>query len=162
MMKSTFLKIPLVSVQFVALIFLQVPIFLPLAEKVLSLPTRGAICHQDHRLCGCSAERIANHTCCCARSAEAARLAGVPEVQDSDSCCHRQDRPTVRHSLMMAPCGAASPLFVSSVQDYLFFQYPGEISSPVMLDLPFFECPGTLLTGYFDPPDPPPRKLYLV
>lgn len=163
MMKSNYLKIPLVSVQFVALILLQVPIFLPLAGKILSSPVRGAVCYHDHRLCGCSAERIANRTCCCARSAEAARLAAGSEEQDSgDSCCHRQQRPTARHSLMMAPCGAASPLFVSSVQEYLFVQYQGEISSPVALDLAFFDCPGTLRTGYIDPPDPPPRKQFFV
>jgi hypothetical protein len=163
MMNSNFLKIPLVSVQLVALILLQVPIFLPLAEKVLSSPARGAVCYHDHRLCGCSAERIANRTCCCARSAEAARLATVPEEHESDdSCCHHRKSPTARLALMMAPCGAASPLFVSSVQDYLFVQYPGEISSPVTLDLSFFDCPGTLRMGYSDPPDPPPRKLFFV
>lgn len=163
MMKSNFLKIPLVSVQLVALILLQVPLFLPLAGKVLFSSARGAVCHGDHRLCGCSAERIANHTCCCARSAEAARLAAGQDEQDSDdSCCHPRQRPTSRHSLTMAPCGAASPLFVSSVQDYLFAQYPGELSLPVTLDLAFFDCPGTVSTGYFDPPDPPPRMLFFV
>jgi len=162
MMNSNFLKIPLVSVQLVALILLQVPIFLPLVGKVLSSPARGTVCYHDHRLCGCSAERIANHTCCCARSAEAARLAAGPDDQDSgDSCCHRRQRPTSRYSLMMAPCGAASPLFVSSVQDYLFARYPGEISSPVTLDLAFFDSPGTVCSGYFDPPDPPPRMLFV-
>lgn len=163
MMKSNFLKIPLVSVQLVALILLQVPIFLPLVGKALSSPARSAVCYHDHRLCGCSAERIANHTCCCARSAEAARLAAAHEEKDGDdSCCHRRQYPPDRHSLMMVPCGATSPLFVSSVQDYLFDQYLGEISSPVTLELAHFDCSGTVRTGYFDPPDPPPKKQYFV
>lgn len=163
MMKSDFLKISLVSVQFAALILLQLPIFLPLVEKALSSPARGAVCYHDHRLCGCSAERIANRTCCCARSAEAARLAtGFAEQYSGDSCCHRRKSPPARHSLMMAPCGAASPLFVSSVQDYLFVRCPGEISSPVPLNLAFSDCPGTLRTGYVDPPDPPPKMRFSV
>ncbi|MHC1698651.1 MAG: hypothetical protein AB9919_11440 [Geobacteraceae bacterium] len=162
-MQSNLLKILLVTVQLVALIHLQVPTILPLVGKVLSTPARGAVCYQDHRLCGCSAERIANKTCCCARSAEAASMAaGFGEKDGDDTCCHQRQGSTARHALMMAPCGAASPLFVSAVQDFLFVQNPGEISSPVTLDLPFFESPGSLCMGYFDPPDPPPRMQFFV
>lgn len=162
-MQSIFPRILLVSVQLLALLLLQVPTFLPLVRSVMSLPAHGAICYHDHLLCGCSAERIANKTCCCARSAEAANMAADPGEQDNHvSCCQRPLGSRARHTLMMAPCGAASPLFVSSVQDYLFVPYSGELSSPVERDLPFFESPGSLRTGFFDPPDHPPKMLFFA
>lgn len=162
-MQSIFPRILLVSVQLLAILLLQVPIFLPLLGKVMSSPARGATCYHDHRLCGCSAERIASKTCCCARSAEAARLAADPgEADDDSSCCQRRPAAKARHTLMMAPCGAASPLFVSSVQDYLFVPYSGKITSPVVRDLLVSESPGRLCPGHFDPPDPPPKKPFFA
>ena len=163
-MYSNFSKILLVSVQLLAIMLLQAPIFLPVLAKVFSSHSRGSVCFHDHRLCGCSPDRIANHTCCCFRSAKAARLvAASGEHENHDfSCHHHGKRATTRHFLTMMPCGAASPLFESSVQDYLFVHYAGEMSLPVPSDIPIFEYPGDPLQGHFDPPDPPPKLLFSV
>jgi hypothetical protein len=162
-MHSTQRKIVLVSFQLLAVILLQLPIFQPLMGKVFSSAARGVVCYHDHRLCGCSPERIARHTCCCARSAEDARTFADQKIDGSEgSCCNHRQRTKAMHSLLMAPCGAASPLYVSSVQDYLVFQGGGVISSPAIRQISSIEYPGNLRKGYFDPPEPPPKTLFSV
>lgn len=163
-MHSILPKSLLVSVQLLAIILLQLPTFAPLLVKAFSFHPRGSVCYHDHRLCGCSPDRIANRTCCCFRNAESSAVTvDRGQEYDDDSCCHHeQHTSTPRHLLTMMPCGAASPLFMAFVQDYLFVHNSGGTSSPVVLNLLFFESPGTLRQGYFAPPVPPPRMLYSV
>jgi len=152
-----------ISIQFLAIMLLQVPLFLPLLEQGFSAHLRGAICYHDHQLCGCSPERIASHTCCCSRNAYPSRDTKVLAVEDgADSCCHNGQRPKARHSLKMAPCGAVSPLLVSAIEDCLYLQFAGGLASFVSCDIPFFEYPGSLRMRYFDPPDPPPKLILSV
>ncbi len=162
-MHSILPKILLVSIQLLAIILLQLPTILPLLSKAFSFHPRGSVCYHDHRLCGCSPERIANRTCCCFRNAELPPMTvDRGQENDDDSCCHHGQRTSTRHLLTMMPCGAASPLFMASVQDYLFVHNAGEMSSPVALNLLFFDSPGTPRQGYFAPPVPPPRMLFSV
>jgi hypothetical protein len=162
-MHSILPKILLVSVQLLAIILLQLPAILPLLGKAFSFQPRGSVCYHDHRLCDCSPDRIANHTCCCARSAEQS-LVPIERAQENnaDSCCHHGQRSSTRHVLKIVPCGAASPLFMASVQEYLFVHNAGGMSSPVSLAISFFDYPGSLQMGYSNPPDPPPRYMFSV
>jgi hypothetical protein len=84
------------------------------------------------------------------------------EEDGSDSCCHHGERPESRHALKMAPCGTASPLFISSVHDCLYLPYAGKMASPAYQDISFFEYPGNLQVCYSDPPDPPPKIVLSV
>jgi len=156
-------KILLVSIQLLAITLLQMPMFLPLVEKVVTFHPRGTNCYQDHQLCGCSPERIANNTCCCSKTAVSSRMAADHNEEDSMvSCCTHEQRSKTSHSLTMAPCGSKSPLFMASVQDCLHRQYVGKIKSPSMGKNPFFEYPENLQTRYSDPPDRPPNILFSV
>ncbi|MGA7826119.1 MAG: hypothetical protein WCA04_00535 [Geobacteraceae bacterium] len=162
-MHSILPTILMISVQLLAVVLLQVPLFLPLLGKAMFSSAHGSVCYHDHRLCGCSPDRIASHTCCCAREEERFRMAAdLNEEESASPCCRHGQHSKARHVLMMAPCGMASPLFVSSVQDHLFTRYAGEMSLIVPRNIRSFEYPGSLLKGYFDPPKPPPRILYSV
>jgi hypothetical protein len=153
----------MISIQLLAIILMQVPLLLPLVDKVFSLHPRGAACYRNHQLCGCAPDRIANHTCCCSRNVDRSRMTADLAMEDgADSCCRHGQRPKVRHSMEMAPCGAASPLFVSSIEDCLYLQYAGDLASSVSRDISFFECPGSPGIRYFDPPDPPPKLILSV
>lgn len=163
-MHSTLPKIMLVSIQLLAIMLLQGPMILPLVGKGFSFQHRGAVSSHDHQLCGCSPERIANHTCCCSKPAGLSRMAVDPGEEEGAkaSCGDHEHRPKIHYSLKMMPCGATSPLFMSYVQDCMYLQYLGAIETPAYASILSFECPGSLRVRYCDPPDPPPKIILSV
>ncbi len=70
-----------VALQIAAMVMLLCTPHLPLLARALDAHARPGRCAMDHRICGCSPERIASRTCCCFRNMKAA------EASVKQRCC---------------------------------------------------------------------------
>ncbi len=153
----------LLSLQLLAVLFLPMSALLPVAAQASAPRSSVHGCFHDHRLCGCSPERIADHTCCCARSACGCSMSSGKddtgyEVEDSNHFRHSK----LHKGFRAAPCGSASSLFNSSVEDYVCLRTsPGGVVSHRYAISRFYERPESIRTHFADSIDPPPKFAFL-
>jgi hypothetical protein len=163
-------------------------VFSPLAplamqSKLVAHAVTGE-CSGDCRIDGCSLERSAAHTCCCAQKKLNARRSSnkgfsythpaeapkkgasccattSPDAHDDDgNSAADSDSPPQKKSFASfssKPCGSGKLFALLSIETthHLPFFFSGEISSPAQSILTFIP-PDHLTSRYVDPPDPPP------
>lgn len=145
-------KTACVAIQLIALLMLQgyflAPVFLKMAKS-----SAGGTCFGNHRLCGCSPERIANKTCCCSRA--------IP------SCCMHEDEagspsdsaPDTGGAVVQnSPCGLFSDSGMLSLDKLKFLASAptpakGALTAPRRFPLYSEKLEDRLC----EPPDPPPH-----
>ena len=79
-----------VALQLAAMVMLLSAPYWPVLARALDLHARPGQCAMDHRLCGCSPERIASRTCCCFKNGMRAEPSGAPGHADLEANAHGQ------------------------------------------------------------------------
>ncbi|MFZ3209150.1 MAG: hypothetical protein WA140_10000 [Geobacteraceae bacterium] len=165
-MRSPLIIKSLAFLQIFAAILLYLHVFVPSTVRLIRGEGRLQGCFGDHRLCGCSPERIADRTCCCyqSRSSKPAK----PEKP----CCHPPNDAVADHSpqtgredagtdsapsMRATPCGSLTFMGISS--NDLKFIHP--VLARIMPDEScghlLFLQPTTLQSRFIEPPLPPPK-----
>jgi hypothetical protein len=142
-----------VMLQVVAILLLQ---WYPLAPH-LSRQHGHLQCRGDHRLCGCSPERVAAHTCCCNQRKPACCDKKGPHEEDQLA---GRDGKTASPYFSTAPCGG-SPKFVTASLDKLKFVRADVLSAITAHYSPQFPSPlgETAASRITEPPEPPPKLI---
>jgi hypothetical protein len=148
-----------VGLQLVALLFLQVYSVKPVFSLLFGPKIQSATCQGDHRLCGCSPERIANQTCCCFRFKSLPKACHLKMHCGSKSAARSETNHWPR--LVCYPsCGGQPSFITASFEKFLPFD-----SVPKILDgLSLYYHPIPLEgsgSRSKEPPTPPPKPLYL-
>ena len=180
-----------VVIQITAMIMLLCTPHLPILTHALAVRVQPGHCFMDHRLCGCSPERIAARTCCCYRNMEPvetpakhgccdlmakaheppAKAAVQPGCCDLQSHAHGQSTPgdddngmpSASPRLCSMPCGQDSPVIspVTSEMKYLASTW-----APLPTDRSSFHntCGSgdPYLSLSLEPPVPPPKTAITV
>jgi hypothetical protein len=131
-------------------------------------------CVGDCRICGCSPERSASHTCCCWQKKlknlndkenvpECCRKKGHhAEHEQSTASCPNEQRSSHPRLTCNCPCGSNKlvGLWGGEKFEQLPFHYSTDIlaTSEECLFIPHRDC---LTDRVGDPPDPPPKLAYL-
>lgn len=114
-------------------------------------------CAEDCRICGCSPERSASHTCCCWQK-KLRREKLEAQEQPMADCCTKNKKRTSEVSISECPCGSGKFLaFTSSDRDELLpYHFNGSI---IILQEPvrFARVSPCLTDRHIPPPDPPPK-----
>lgn len=143
--------------QLLAVAILQSYFLLPVWRQLMPSHASTAVCRGDHRLCGCSPERVAARTCCCLRPPSCnCQDHALPEREDPD----RTDTADTRPALRSAPCGSMTEYAFVSLEKLKFIipplpSPPVMVSEKVVYPAPVFGAPDQ----FREPPDPPPRAL---
>jgi hypothetical protein len=165
-MRSPFTIKSLAFLKIFAAILMYLHVFVPSTVRLIRGGGQLHECFGDHRLCGCSPERIANRTCCCYQSRS------LKPANPEKPCCHHQKKAAADHSpqtgrkdadtdsapsMRTAPCGSLTFMGLSS-NDLKFIQpvfariMPDESCRPLL-----FLQPTTLQSRFIEPPLPPPK-----
>jgi hypothetical protein len=111
----------------------------------------------DGNTCGCSAQKRAQHTCCC----YSAKLTSKASDKDSSGCC--DGKPAENKAMLGCSCHcgageqAALPTFARG--EVLLFAFEAGVTPPSQLA----DYPGEtrgMMTRSIDPPDPPPHPSF--
>jgi hypothetical protein len=153
---SQFKKNATAVIQVTALLLLRVYSVLPVFGHFVAPVRHGAVCHRDHRLCGCSVEKIVNRTCCCFKSAETAmsmvdhhEMKSMPE-----SGMERLAR------FVCPPCGNDPDFVPASLEKIKFLRFAATSEGPVLLWVFNLSHSGdTFHTRANEPPDPLPKSI---
>jgi hypothetical protein len=142
--------------QLAALLLLLACPLVPVLEAVFPGHGLDAGCTGDHARCGCTPERAAAGTCCCARR--------------KPDCCARDGRgaaagdrggekPSRRH-LSTAPCGG-SPKFIAASLANLPYLLPRSCltAAPEGERVLFSPFTAVAVGRHPEPPDPPPESV---
>ena len=143
-------------VQLLAIALLQSHFLAPVYRQMfLSQGSTPKECHQDHRLCGCSPERVATKSCCCFRVTPSCCLS---EQKDEECQSAQTGERHTRQKVTNSPCGSETVSAALSL-DKLKFIFPGysistsQETSANSFPILTVEVPERFL----EPPDPPPR-----
>ena len=159
-----------IALQIVAMLMLLCLPHMPLLSRALGAHMRSGGCAMDHRICGCSPERIASRTCCCFRNMKAHAPSVKPRqcpLQSHSS----HDGPDLdeavvddiatshtSHRLASPPCGTG-PQMISHTAGELKYLRLTWAQLPALRSEPC--CPPVRGDGYvspsLEPPDPPPN-----
>jgi hypothetical protein len=134
----------------------------PLAPLALNSPRLAhAItgeCSGDCDICGCSAERRANHTCCCQlkKKLEARHKSALPD------CCQKKERSKETVLTCNCPCGSGKQLaLIIPIDDQQIpFAFEPALSVPVAAS-EHLELPHLFTSRGDEPPEPPPRLVLI-
>ncbi len=179
-----------VLLQIAAMVMLLCAPYLPLLAGAASIHAQRGRCFMDHRLCGCSPERIASRTCCCFRNGMKSEGSVTSESCDvqtnahaqcdlategpaTSGCCdvqtkaHAQcdlddadDLPSATPRLSSLPCGL-DPQMISHAASEL--KYLRSTRGPLPAQLPAPHAPSPQGDTYQNPslePSVPPPKIF--
>jgi len=90
-----------IVLQITAMIMLLCTPHLPLLAHALAVRVQPGHCFMDHRLCGCSPERIAARTCCCYRNMKSSETSIQPGSCDIQARVHE---PALETSVKQKCC----------------------------------------------------------
>lgn len=131
----------------------------PHSAEIL-LPVDGE-CSGDCSLCGCSPERSINRTCCCWQ--KRLLLCDLPDRVMGANCCGKPSR-FADHVVYcgIPPCGNGRDIPFSDERkfDCLLISGCANLTYP-HLETPVPASPLHLIGRNADPPDPPPKLLFL-
>src|SRR6266567_4522263 len=151
-----------VFLQIAALLLLQLYILLPSLARAVT-PHDTSHCFHDHRLCGCSPERIANHTCCCcsqhepAEQAEPACCAGKHHAHD-EKIAARHDKTPAQRYVCALPCGGHPQFITASLDKIKFIRFAASVVTPAVANASYPPPPRTIFESRSsEPPVPPPE-----
>lgn len=131
----------------------------PLAPLALRSPRAAHAltgeCAGDCDICGCTAEKRASHTCCCALK----KKMEAEQRMARDCCKPKPDNGTFVLKCG-CPCGSKEQAAFTSFDknELLPFTFRNAISTPVMRPIPPAR-PRPLVSRDGEPPEPPPRLL---
>ena len=132
-------------------------------SKVIAHAVTGE-CSGDCDICGCSPERRANHTCCCALKKQREQHAHEEGDKEIPECCRKkQDTDKVTILKCNCPCGNSkhAALFgIATTEELLPARGIEHSYSPMEQRLQHNLLP-RLASRHSDPPDPPPRLSYI-
>ena len=130
----------------------------PLAPLALKSPRLAhAItgeCSGDCDICGCSAEKRANHTCCCQRKKKLEARHKTP------SCCEKKERTKETVLTCNCPCGSGKQIaLINPINDERMpFAFDTRICRPAT-GIEYRELLRLFTSRGSKPPDPPPRLI---
>jgi hypothetical protein len=134
----------------------------PLAPLALKSPrVAHAVtgeCSGNCDICGCSAERRANHTCCCFLKKKMQH-----DHKNLPDCCKKKKPAKMTMLSCNCPCGGnrMPGLAGSEKTEVMPYRFNEGILS--IAENPLFSSPGKSLTDrHGDPPDPPPKLSILT
>jgi hypothetical protein len=112
-------------------------------------------CVNNCDICGCSAERRANHTCCCQQKQKqkADHEAGLSD------CCKKKDSRTavIRCN---CPCDPEKDLALLSFTQSEIIPFVFDMGlRPQLTDIEHRDQPRHMPIRFGEPPDPPPRLI---
>ena len=162
-MRNRTLNMTVALVQILIVLSLQAWCYVPSAAQ-WATGRYYAACRHDHRLCGCSPERIAARTCCCCQTAP---VKGVFELTDKTteagrhhSCCNRTTSP--KRYLSAIPCGSRPDYFVTALDTSPFTRNETvRFARRPIFGIIAPASPMALTSRTIDPPDPPPKTTVL-
>lgn len=138
----------------------------PLAPLALHSPVVAHAltgeCAEDCRVCGCSPERSASHTCCCWQTKlRQERVSDQQEPQSGD-CCKKKKSRAAKVTIAECPCGSGKLLAFSGAEndELLPFHFTGSIINQHE-STRAHRPPRHLADRHIDPPDPPPKDVSL-
>ena len=153
---SRFKRKATAGIQVTALLLLQVYSVLPAFGHFVAPVRHGAVCHGDHRLCGCSAERIANRTCCCFKSG--AMGMSMMDHHKMESMPESDMERLAR--FVCPPCGNEPDFVPASFEKIKFLRFAATSEGPLLLWVFNLSQSGdTFPTRANEPPDPPPKSI---
>lgn len=130
----------------------------PLAPLVMKSPrVAHAVtgeCSGNCEICGCSAERRANHTCCCWMK----KLKHKHKHDNENaSCCKKKMRHRMDMISSNCPCGGDKQPFLAGAESSEHLPY--RFVEVVVMDYAtlLFSSGNPMYDRDFDPPDPPPK-----
>ena len=134
----------------------------PLAPLALHSPVIAHAltgeCAEDCRICGCSPERSASHTCCCwQKKLRQEKLADQQEAQNG-GCCKKKKNRTARVAISEIPCGSGKLITFSGADndELLPYHFNGSIIAH-HVSIRVQKPPRHLTDRHVAPPDPPPK-----
>ncbi len=156
-MRAYFKRIPVRHVTAFLLVVVYTMITMsPLAPLALRSPrvahAAAGECSGNCEVCGCSAERRANHTCCCwMKKLKRQKNSGYT------SCCKKRMRHRMTMISCNCPCGGNGQPFLPSSEnsEHLPCRYSEVIVMEYDTLLSASSCP--MAYRDIDPPDPPPK-----
>jgi hypothetical protein len=141
-------------IQVTALLLLQLYPVLPVFGHFAYPVRHGAVCRMDHHLCGCSLERIANHTCCCFRSIEILR--SMLKQQEMKSTPNPGTKRAPR--FILPTCGDEPDFISAPLGKIKFLRFAAGPERPDFLLIIYRPvCGNTFRSRSSEPPDPPPK-----
>jgi hypothetical protein len=145
----------LVALQLVTLLSMELYFLLPIYRNISVSRGHGVVCYHNHRLCGCSPERIANHTCCCAQF-ERSAPACCAQKHFETKCAAQPVPPRATRFICAAPCGGLQESMAVSHETMNFEPYFTVQATP-----PVFFSPRQAMSRYAtwssEPLKPPPK-----
>ena len=157
-----------VILQIAAMAMLLCTPHLPLLAHALAVHTQAGRCAMDHRICGCSPERIASRTCCCFRNMKHAGTSVEPGHCHLQARAHEQpdlddDTPLTSHKLSSLPC-VLDPQIISHVTSEIKYLRSNQAPLPMRGSAPHKSPPrgDGYLNPSLEPPDPPPKISFSV
>jgi hypothetical protein len=160
-MRAYFIKMPVRHVTaFLLMVVYTLITMSPLAPLAIRSPgfahAVAGQCSGNCEICGCSAERRANHTCCCwMKKLKSQKNSG------NVSCCKKKMRHRMTMISCNCPCGGNVQPFLPGAENSEHL--PCRFNEVIVMDYDKL-C---LASAYpmtdrdFDPPDPPPKLLLL-
>ena len=150
-------KSTIVGIQLAALLLLQVYSSKPIFGLLIGPNNHSAVCQGDHRLCGCSPEKIANRTCCCFR------YKSFPKACHLKMYCECESKSSVKPETSRGPrlvcypsCGGQPNLITASFERFLPIKFNPDLFNNLLFyyHLVFRE---DFQGRSKEPPDPPPK-----
>lgn len=132
----------------------------PLASIALWSPTVAHAvtgeCVGDCNICGCSAERRANHTCCCFLKKK-----HLHDQENVPECCKNKKRHKMTILTCNCPCGSNKQLGLWGAEksEPLPYHFTDGIFGSYK-NTSFAILKSRLTDRHGDPPDPPPRLFF--
>ncbi len=159
-----------VALQIAAMVMLLCGPYLPLLARAASDHSQPGRCAMDHRLCGCSPERIASRTCCCFRSMKQSATSSKSRCCDLQANANEQGAldgddhtPSAYPRLSSLPCGL-DPQVISHATSEL--KYLRSTRTPLMTQRSAPHTPSAPGDNYrnpsLEPPVPPPKIFFFV
>ena len=152
-----------VTLQIAAMVMLLCMPHLPLLARALAVHAQPGQCAMNHRICGCSPERIASRTCCCFRNMKHAETSVKPGCHDLRAKAHEQPEPDddispASHRLSSLPCGQ-EPQMISDVTSEMKYLRSARAPLPTNRSAPHNTPPrwDNYLSPSLEPPVPPPK-----
>jgi hypothetical protein len=137
----------------------------PLAPLALRFPVLAhAItgeCVSDCSVCGCSPERIANHTCCCCQKKHLHEHNGD---QDAPECCRKKPRvKNATSTISSCPCGSNKMTALFGVGQSELLPFLFSLDNVVIFEASLnTHIPACRHDWSGEPPDPPPKLTHFT
>lgn len=157
-----------VALQVAAMVMLLSMPHLSLLARTQAVHAQPGRCAMDHRICGCSPERIASRICCCFRNMRTAATAVEPGHCDLRAKPHEhpdsgKEPPPASPRLTCLPCGQDSQVIGHAATEMKYLRSVRALVSThrtAPLDTPL--CEYSYLGPFLEPPVPPPKIFFSV